>query len=831
MTGLDFTRLARGSASNTATEPRRIFTALPDKDPKYTYPRDVQTEVWEQWHARRTDQDIVIKMNTGGGKTVVGLLMLKSCLNEMAGPAVYLTPDNFLADQVRAEAQALGIETTDDPGSGRFRSGKAILVTNVYRLINGMSVFGIAGSTRPIIEVGAILVDDAHACLATVDSQFTLTIPRAHPTYDQLLDLFKDDLRRQSAPGLRDLLAADPSVALPVPYWAWADRRDRVLEILHPHRTDEKFRFSWPLLADCLHICNAAISAAAIEIQPPCPPIHQIPSFANAGRRIYLTATLADDGVLVTHFGAGPDSLNRPITPKTADDLGDRMIFTPLETFPGTNESAIRTYLKEQSSRHNVVVIVPSWRVAEQWNDVADAIYDKDTIQEGVKSLRNGHVGLALIINKYDGIDLPYDACRILVLDGLPEAYGALDRLEYRTLDDSDAMVTRQIQRIEQGMGRGVRANDDYCVVVLLGSRLTQRIRTASGLAKFSPATRAQLELSDGVAEMLHGKPFSSMAAVADQCLNRDRDWIIASRDVLDGIAYPSGDRITPQAIAQRKAFQAAELGRPREAAQILQAVADTTTDLKQRGWLKQQSAAYLHLADPATAQSRQVSAQADNRALLKPRDGIEYIRLRTSTEQGQHLADELSRRYANAVAMQVGFAAILDDLVPHTDATSVNRFEQAMFDLGLHLGFLAQRPERDLGEGPDVLWLLGGLNFLVIECKSGVETNFIAKSDAAQLSHAIDWFIHKYDPTCSPIPVMVHKTNVLHSTATARQGTRVITFDKLAALRDAVRTFASAIAADGALHDPARLTAQLNAHGLNGPAFAPRWSAITRAS
>jgi replicative superfamily II helicase len=127
MAGLDFSRLVGDATADTATEPRRIFSALPGKDAKYGYARDVQTEVWERWHARRTEQDLVIKMNTGGGKTVVGLILLKSCLNEGAGSVGYVAPDIYLAEQVRAEAAALGIETTDDPRSGRFLSGKAIL--------------------------------------------------------------------------------------------------------------------------------------------------------------------------------------------------------------------------------------------------------------------------------------------------------------------------------------------------------------------------------------------------------------------------------------------------------------------------------------------------------------------------------------------------------------------------------------------------------------------------------------------------------------------------------------------------------------------------------
>ena len=142
------------------------------------------------------------------------------------------------------------------------------------------------------------------------------------------------------------------------------------------------------------------------------------------------------------------------------------------------------------------MVIVPSRRRAAFWRDHAAAIHDSSSIQAGVVALRARHVGLVVLINKYDGIDLPGDACHVLALDGVPEAYGALDRVESLALEDSEAMVVRQVQRIEQGIGRGVRSNDDFCVVLLLGSRLTQRIHAARNFARFSPATRAQLKLS-----------------------------------------------------------------------------------------------------------------------------------------------------------------------------------------------------------------------------------------------------------------------------------------------------------------------------------------------
>lgn len=107
---IDFGKINSTNVSNTALKPRDVFTALPNKkEGKFEYPRDVQTQVWENWFERKDDRDLVIKMNTGSGKTVVGLLILKSCLNESKGPAVYVVPDNYLAHQITGEAEDLGI--------------------------------------------------------------------------------------------------------------------------------------------------------------------------------------------------------------------------------------------------------------------------------------------------------------------------------------------------------------------------------------------------------------------------------------------------------------------------------------------------------------------------------------------------------------------------------------------------------------------------------------------------------------------------------------------------------------------------------------------------
>ncbi len=58
---------------------------------------DPQAKALEKWHKNRTDSDVVLQMNTGGGKTLVGLLMAQSLANEKKGRVLYVCPNNQLA--------------------------------------------------------------------------------------------------------------------------------------------------------------------------------------------------------------------------------------------------------------------------------------------------------------------------------------------------------------------------------------------------------------------------------------------------------------------------------------------------------------------------------------------------------------------------------------------------------------------------------------------------------------------------------------------------------------------------------------------------------------
>ncbi len=103
---VNFDQLITQQSQPTVVEPRQLFQTL-QRNRDFEYLRDVQGDVLGEWYKRRNEQDLVIKMNTGSGKTLVGLLLLWSRLKEGKGPALYLCPNNHLASQVRSEANAL----------------------------------------------------------------------------------------------------------------------------------------------------------------------------------------------------------------------------------------------------------------------------------------------------------------------------------------------------------------------------------------------------------------------------------------------------------------------------------------------------------------------------------------------------------------------------------------------------------------------------------------------------------------------------------------------------------------------------------------------------
>lgn len=837
---IDFSRLSVG-AEKLLIEPRDIYAALPQRP--WPYLRHEQGEVLERWFKRRDDRDVVIKQNTGGGKTIVGLLIGQSSLNEGFGPVAYFASDSYLVDQVVAEANRLGIATARDPRDPAFISQSAILVTTLQTLINGKSKFGVDGVATSIISIGTIIVDDAHAALATVEQQFRLSVTNDHGFYHDILDIFEDDLRAQSSTKLLEIRERSNDAVQRIPFWAWVDKQSEVLRVAMTYASDtddDVFVFNWPLIKDQLDLCSATIGGGSLDIRPPCPPIHKIPSFTNACRRIYLTATLADDAILITDFDVNPELIQDAVTPGRASDIGDRMILAPLELNPSQDIDAVRQLARAYAdgipdskgapTREpiNVVVIVPSAKAALPWAPYADRNWNVKQLVEGVVELKSGHVGLVVLANKYDGLDLAGDACRLLIIDGLPRSMDAVEQREAIAFPKSHKVIARRVQRVEQGMGRGVRDADDYCAIILLGNDLTQTIHDPRQRSLFSPATNVQIDVSRNLAHQLYGEGMGAVSESINLCLDRNSLWIEVGRKALAQTSYKSESFIRPYEVAIRDAFNHAisrDFGLAEEA---LQTAINATGDLGEKGWLMEQKASYLHFRNRVEAQNLLRSASKNNHHVLKPLAGISFERVRVDDVQANAVIEFAGKNFSDGNGAILFINSLMDNL--QWDNNKTELAEQVWEDIGSLLGFGSERPEQKYGKGADNLWAVSSSSNLIFELKTGAVDKPIKKEYLDQLAGQVLWHDKQYAQFAThAVPIFIHPNSFHDGQGTPPPGTRVIGLEKLAKLKKSLNEFAVALQPGDAWDDRQKIMAQLSAHDLTSQKFVSTYTSPLR--
>lgn len=828
---INFSKL-KSSSNQASIEPRDIFMALPTKDKSYGYPRDVQTEVWKQWFDKRNEKNTIIKMNTGSGKTVVGLTILQSCLNEGKGPAVYIVPDNFLIKQVCDEAKKLEIRVAYDNEGVKgeedyyFKHNKAILVTNIHKLVNGKSVFGLRSSNN--VKIGSIIIDDVHACLDTIKRQHTITIESNHDLYKKIISYVANYSEVKESQNFCDIKDRnDPRYSYLVPFWIWQKECQNIYNsISNEDYKDEAFvLFNLPLMRDNWKTANCVISARSVEITLKGTPINKITSFEEAQRRIFMSATLADDSVFVSSIGLKEKELSNIITPEKANDIGEKLIIFPKHLNAKITDEEIKKEICNIAKQHNVVVIVPSFDRANFWSDINPSQIlssNENNIQSGVDKLKSGEfTGTTILVNKYDGIDLPDDACRVLVVDGLPSIRSEYD-LAIQGMNPNDKRLCReQIQKIEQGMGRGVRSNNDFCSIVLMGEKLADVIVNQHGKNFFSSATLEQWNLSQQLWEQLmestQSPTIENIFALTDYMFKRNPEWISASKSNLSNVVYNKSRNVDSLIVAMREAFEKECLENYEESFSIIAQEKDKTNDNKTKGLLMQYMAEYKNFSNPAMAQEILLSARNFNSMVLKPIKGIQFSKL-TSTNNGQSrsIIKYIEENGFNANGYVLHVSAILEDL--KFSDNHAKRFEKALNDVASVIGIASSRPEVQFGgKAPDNLLAFSNSEYVIIECKNRTTTELISKDDCEQLLSSIQWFKNHYILGEKYIPIMIHNSDTFRTEASPSPDMRIMTPKLLDEFSRAIRGFVEGVVKNGVFGNNKEVEKLLNSFKLNG--------------
>lgn len=762
---VDFRKLRLQKLENEPTEPYEIFKRLGTDEIDDLW--HSQQTILEEWDKRRKERDLVIKLNTGGGKTIIGLLIAKSIVNETNGSVLYLCPTVQLVNQTIEKAKLYRISAIEYvSGQGipiGFRSGKCIMVATYSALFNGKTVFGLEGALETI-KVDGIIFDDAHTAEGIVRNQFTLSISSSEheEIYNYIVGLFRktfEDIGRIAL--FDDIVDGKDSKVLEVPYWSWISNESVVREILKEN--SEKFKYTWAFLRDELKKCHCLITRKEIIITPMYPLVNMISTFNNCSKRIYMSATLADDSTIVRTFNADYKSVSKPIFVEGTKSMGERMMIAPgLMSFMNKDTEEIKLTIKELaknvSNRYGVIILTPSEYKANDWTEVGEyAKESKDVLRQVNDMVNNDAKGPFVWANRYDGIDLPKDSCRLLIISGKPGVLGTYDRYIASTLGGSQLVNSLIAQRIEQGLGRATRGAGDYCVIIFEGNDIITWISEKENLKLLTKASQAQLNLGNEISKQIEDR--KDIVATMLKCYNRDRDWIEYHAEELASITNEKSDESKMIEIAglERSFFEELLNGNYKVAIEELNKAIEIANDVKLEGWLNQLMAnMYCQSGQSDIAVAIQKNAYKLNKQLIKSTEEISYEQISIKTKQTEKILINLNKfNYKKGI-----MSKIEESLAKLNKNATANQFEDALEKIGDMIGFETERPEHIYGKGPDVLWNIGSNNYYIIECKSKkMLKNPLNKKENGQLLDSYEWFKENY-PTSEGIKVLIHPSN-----------------------------------------------------------------------
>jgi hypothetical protein len=685
-------------------------------------------------------------------------------MNEHHQPVLYLVPNNQLVDQILNKAREYNISAVayrrKEEISQAFYSGQSVLVASYQALFHGYSKFGVRGGPNEIVQVGTIIVDDAHVAFSTIREQFTLRIDKnkAPESYAFMSNLFRAEFDEIGRLGAFDDIASgqDPWGLIEVPHWGWKAKVGAVRE--HLRQNQKLYEYTWPLVRDSLELCHALIGGHSIVITPLLPTVDLIPTFQDCPRRVFLSATITDDSSIIQTFDADKNSVAKPITSPSLAGVSERMILIPELTPVNDGVAYAKMLLKWAPPHYASVVLTPSDKTAEKWQDVAFFADSPEKVLEQVKSLvERQSNGPFLWSNRYDGIDLPNDACRLLVLSGLPRASAEYDLYRAAVLSGGASIHNTIAQRLEQGMGRAARGPNDWCVILLLGRDLVAWISRVDNMKRLTASTRAQLEMGATISKNVADS--TELNETISKALRRDRDWLEYHAATLASLANTSevAEKQLEFAAIERAALRLMRNGYFENAVAKLEAFCakyNEPADASMTGWLFQLAARAAHLwGEETKAAQLQQSAYARNPNLTRPKTLKPYVPLNLPGARAELIVSRL-KGYQPRMGLLAEFAETVSHLVAEA---SSNQFEQALAELGAMIGLATERPESKRGKGPDVLWLLPGNTGIVFEAKSRKkQANPLTKDNLGQLLTSVEWFKEAY-PGWTTVPVSVH--------------------------------------------------------------------------
>lgn len=448
--------------------------------------------------------DIALQLPTGSGKTLVGLLIAEWRRRKYSERVVYLCPTRQLVNQVADQAVSkYGIDlhaftgsraSYDASAASDWQNGEAVGVTTYSSLFNTNPFFS---------DPNLIILDDAHSAENYVSKFWSLQFDRTNAQHEAAFSALSGVLLRVLQPADRSRFAAaagsaaDEQWVEKVPTPTFQELAPEIVSLLDEHTQGTDLRYAWSILRDSLHACHLYLSRRTILIRPLIPPSATHAPFANATQRIYMSATLGAGGDLERVTGRCP--IQKIPVPAGWDKqgIGRRFFVFPKRSLD--DDAAIDFAFKAIALGGRALYLVPDDPSAQRIrtaiaNELGCSVFDATQLENSKQPFVTSDKAVAVVANRYDGIDLIDDECRLLLTDGLPGGANLQERFFVLRVTAQLLLDDRILTRLVQGFGRCTRSPNDYAAVVILGETLNSYLFKKERREFFHPEIQAELE-------------------------------------------------------------------------------------------------------------------------------------------------------------------------------------------------------------------------------------------------------------------------------------------------------------------------------------------------
>ncbi|WP_164886372.1 helicase C-terminal domain-containing protein [Lacticaseibacillus paracasei] len=451
------------------------------------------------------------------------------------------------------------------------------------------------------------------------------------------------------------------------------------------------------------------------------------------------------------------------------------------------NENQIEKYANLLTEvipiKTKAVILTKNNRDRDLFNALLPNSFKKFDISH-IQDFYNSEDGIIVLSNRYDGLDFEEDLSHLLVLSDIALATNLQERFLSSRIN-ARILYREQIQtRIIQAIGRASRSEQDYSVVIILGTDLQNQLQSHNKVSPFPKMIQAEINTGIQLSSNIENSdnPSVNLSKVIESLTSRNKTAIEkVEKQINEELSLLNDDKNQPDYLEKLNRSAKYELkcnydlwnnNYDEAFVNAEKAVHELSDDIKLLGY----RAFWLYLAAYSAYEIFQktqdpIDKKKCIRCIAEMHSASQYtpwfgkvivpeFSESTNANESNFLDDSLSLLFENIetslfsgnlkktkLKYRKDVTKTLEKLKVEPDSKSNGKngkiFEQGFQELGRLLGYRSENTVQD--SAPDPWWFIDDTKVVVSECK--IITEHIPTKYVRQAAGHKEWLMKKNIP------------------------------------------------------------------------------------